>query len=298
MKIKLIDILLEEISESQLLPSPIEGGHETSPFGVRGQGRHNGIDLTAVVGTPIHNPASGKVISAVEVTKNFDDIVNPDGNDNCGSRVIIEHNSGILNGLKTIYCHLSEILVSEGDIVSTGEIIGRTGGETDTPGSGRSRGPHLHLGVRSGGEYMNPKDYFIFDGGGSHTTSSTQSNNTGTTKNSPIIPSEYSKNNLKKKAIGKYKVEINNQLKDLKKYLFYDIKCGLAYPVVYVQREPNPQNEPERIVLFGNLQDGTKYQVIPIEKKGDEWGFIDSSVGEWQEFSESNWCTNRFRLKK
>ena len=37
---------------------------------------------------------------------------------------------------------------------------------------------------------------------------------------------------------------------------------------------------------------------MPIEKKGDEWGFIDSSVGEWQEFSESNWCTNKFRLKK
>ena len=298
MKIKLIDILLEEISDSQLLPSPIEGGHETSPFGVRGRGQHNGIDLTAEVGTPIRNPASGKVISAVEVIEKYADIENPNGNDRCGSRVIIEHNGGILDGLKTIYCHLSEISVSKDDIVSMGDIIGKTGGEKGTTGSGRSSGPHLHLGVKSGEQFMNPKDYFSFGGGGTITTSSTQSNDTGTTKNFPKIPSEYGKNNLKKKAIGKNKVEINNQLKDLKKYLFYDIKCGLAYPVVYVQREPNPQNESERIVLFGDSQDGTKYQVMPIEKKGDEWGFIDSSVGEWQEFSESNWCTNKFRLKK
>lgn len=301
MKIKLINILLEEISDSQLLPSPIEGGHETSPFGVRRGSQHNGIDLTVSVGTPIRNPASGKVISAVKVTDNYDDIQTPNGNDRCGSRVIIEHNSGILDGVKTIYCHLSEVSVSKDDIVAAGDIIGRTGGERGTAGSGRSGGPHLHLGVKRYGQPMDPKDYFSFGGGGNITTSSTQSNNTGTTgttKNSPIIPSEYSKNNLKKKAIGKYKVEINNQLKDLKKYLFYDIKCGLAYPVVYVQREPNPQNEPERIVLFGNLQDGTKYQVMPIEKRGNEWGFIDSSVGEWQEFSESNWCSNRFRLKK
>lgn len=307
MKIKLIDILLEEVTESQLLPSPIGPTHETSPFGSRSiggvRGQHNGIDLRSPVGTQILNPASGRVITAKKVDETWDEVLirtnnNPNGNDRCGSRVVIEHTSGILNGLKTIYCHLSEINVGEGDVIEEGQLIGLTGGKRNSKGSGRTIGPHLHLGVKNNNEPLNPKNYFSFKRGGLG-VSSVQSNstNTGTTKSSPIIPSEYIKNNLKKKAIGKNKVEVNNQLKDLKNYLFYDIKCARAFPVIYVQWEPNPQNEPERVVLFGDLQDGTPYQVIPVEKRGGEWGFIDSSVGEWQEFSESNWCTNKYRLK-
>ena len=50
----------------------------------------------------------------------------------------------------TTYCHLSERLVSEGDSVRQGQIIGRSGS------TGWVTGPHLHLEVQMDGEYVDP----------------------------------------------------------------------------------------------------------------------------------------------
>lgn len=63
-----------------------------------------------------------------------------------GNQITIQHADGML----TTYSHLSERLVSEGDSVRQGQIIGRSGA------TGWATGPHLHLGVQVNGEYVDP----------------------------------------------------------------------------------------------------------------------------------------------
>lgn len=95
----------------------------------KGKG-HNGIDLAAPIGTPLKAALSGTVLG----TGNTDSIR---GCYSFGKWVLIKH----ANGLDTMYSHLSKISVSEGQSVSTGDIIGYSG-ET-----GYATGPHLHFGV-------------------------------------------------------------------------------------------------------------------------------------------------------
>ncbi|MDB5188135.1 MAG: hypothetical protein JWO50_655 [Candidatus Kaiserbacteria bacterium] len=91
---------------------------------------HNGIDLGVPIGTPIKAPLDGVILG----TGNTDLVK---GCYSFGKWVLIKH----ANGLDTMYGHLSQISVAEGDIVHTGDIIGYSG-ET-----GYATGPHLHFGV-------------------------------------------------------------------------------------------------------------------------------------------------------
>lgn len=91
---------------------------------------HNGIDLGMPIGTPLKAALSGIVIGTG----------NTDSTRGCysfGKWVMIRHN----NGLSTMYAHLSDIRVAEGQSVATGQLIGYSG---DT---GYATGPHLHFGV-------------------------------------------------------------------------------------------------------------------------------------------------------
>lgn len=63
-----------------------------------------------------------------------------------GNCVVIDHGQGLL----TLYFHLSEIKVKEGDTVKRGQEIGLSGG------TGRATGPHLHVAVRWEGTYLDP----------------------------------------------------------------------------------------------------------------------------------------------
>ena len=63
-----------------------------------------------------------------------------------GNCVVINHGLGFM----TIYMHLSKFEVKEGDKVEKGQVIALSGG------TGRVTGPHLHLAVRSSGEYLDP----------------------------------------------------------------------------------------------------------------------------------------------
>ncbi len=90
---------------------------------------HNGIDLAASIGTPVH----AALVGVVEGTGDTD----VRGCYSFGKWVFIKH----ANGLSTIYAHLSEIDVAEGQSVSTGQLLGYSG-ET-----GYATGPHLHFGV-------------------------------------------------------------------------------------------------------------------------------------------------------
>ena len=63
-----------------------------------------------------------------------------------GNCVVIDHGQGLL----TLYFHLSEFKVKEGDAVKRGQEIGLSGG------TGRATGPHLHVAVRWQGTYLDP----------------------------------------------------------------------------------------------------------------------------------------------
>lgn len=91
---------------------------------------HNGIDLSAPVGTKIFAPLTGTVRN----TGNTDLVP---GCYSWGQWILIDH----LNGLSTLFSHLSHIAVSPGQQVATGDVIGYTGR------TGYATGPHLHFTV-------------------------------------------------------------------------------------------------------------------------------------------------------
>jgi murein DD-endopeptidase MepM/ murein hydrolase activator NlpD len=114
-------------------------GEPTSVFGTRrlfnGQPRspHSGLDLRAAEGTPVHASGDGLVALAEELYFS-------------GNVVILDHGGGLF----TIYAHLSEIRVSEGQQVASGELLGLSGA------TGRVNGPHLHWGAKVGRRPFNP----------------------------------------------------------------------------------------------------------------------------------------------
>ena len=117
-------------------------GRITSSFGYRlhpilGYERlHAGVDISAPSGTEIFAAGSGKVIGA-GVAGGY------------GNRVIIDHGGG----LATLYAHQSSMVVSEGDSVIAGDLIGYVGS------TGLSTGPHLHFETRESGTPVDPLKY-------------------------------------------------------------------------------------------------------------------------------------------
>lgn len=120
--------------------SPIIGG-KTSCFGPRHRRFHYGIDLRLNTGDPVGSAFDGKV----RITK-YD-------RGGYGYYVVVRHP----NGLETVYGHLSEIKVFEGQSVVAGQCIG-LGGST-----GRSSGPHLHFETRYLGNPINPEKIIDFE---------------------------------------------------------------------------------------------------------------------------------------
>ena len=117
----------------------------SSPFGWRihpvyGDWRfHNGVDLSAGFDTPIVASRSGKVVIA-------------QWSDSAGYYVTIDHG----DGFQSKYLHMTHYIVSVGDYVTAGQVIGYVG---DT---GVSKGAHLHFTITRNGEYVNPADYIDF----------------------------------------------------------------------------------------------------------------------------------------
>lgn len=108
-------------------------GHVTSGFGPRRGGFHYGIDIDLELGDP--------VVACMEGTVRIAGY-----NRGYGNMVVIAHEGG----LETLYGHMSELNVVEGQTVVAGQQIG-LGGST-----GRSTGPHLHLEIFIFGEQVNP----------------------------------------------------------------------------------------------------------------------------------------------
>jgi murein DD-endopeptidase MepM/ murein hydrolase activator NlpD len=98
---------------------------------------HDGIDLGAGCGTPIHAPAAGRVLEEYYQTA-------------WGNRIIIDHGFHRGVGLATISNHLSSYAVRQGERVKRGQIVGYVGT------TGWSTGCHLHFTVLQNGSPVNP----------------------------------------------------------------------------------------------------------------------------------------------
>jgi murein DD-endopeptidase MepM/ murein hydrolase activator NlpD len=123
---------------------PVDGELKvTSKYGPRRRRMHRGIDLKVHVGDTIRSSFSGKVRIKGFERRGY------------GNYLVIRHS----NGLETIYGHLSKFLVSENEIVRTGQAIA-LGGNT-----GRSTGSHLHFETRFLGQALNPSDLIDFEKG-------------------------------------------------------------------------------------------------------------------------------------
>jgi len=114
----------------------------TSPFGTRRvfngtlKSYHSGTDFRAPLGTPIKAANDGVVVLAKERFLS-------------GNSVIIDHGHGIYSQ----YYHFSKLKVKKGDFVSKGEVLGMSGS------TGRSTGPHLHLGFRVNANQVDPLQF-------------------------------------------------------------------------------------------------------------------------------------------
>jgi murein DD-endopeptidase MepM/ murein hydrolase activator NlpD len=111
-------------------------GPVTSPFGYRWGRMHEGIDIGASYGAPIHAAASGTVIYC-------------GWESGYGNLTAIDHGGN----LSTAYGHQSSIAVTCGQHVTQGEVIGYVGS------TGHSTGPHLHFEVRVNGSPVDPLGY-------------------------------------------------------------------------------------------------------------------------------------------
>ncbi|MBQ8834182.1 MAG: peptidoglycan DD-metalloendopeptidase family protein [Oscillospiraceae bacterium] len=114
----------------------------TSPFGYRksptagASSYHQGVDLAGPKGTPIYATRTGVVTTARY-------------SNSAGWYVSINHG----DGFSSIYMHMESYVVSAGQAVSAGQLIGYMGS------TGISTGSHLHFGIAYNGAYVNPCNY-------------------------------------------------------------------------------------------------------------------------------------------
>jgi len=135
------NFLNDQISLRRATPSgwPTKGwltsyfGMRKSPFTGR-MAMHEGLDIAASVGTPVHATADG-VVARVRYSRSF------------GKTVAIDHGYGY----RTIFAHNSKILVKVGEHIKRGDIVARVGN------TGRSTGAHLHYELRLNGVPIDPR---------------------------------------------------------------------------------------------------------------------------------------------
>ena len=129
-------------SSSKKWLKPTAYSYVSSPFGYRTHpvtGKwtmHKGVDLVASKGTPIYASRSGYVTIATY-------------HSTAGNYVTLNHQ----DGYTSVYMHMTHDVVSVGEYVKAGELIGYVGS------TGRSTGPHLHFGITYNGTYVNPMNY-------------------------------------------------------------------------------------------------------------------------------------------
>ena len=113
-----------------------EFGYRTDP--INGSSAfHEGLDIAYPTGTPINAISGGVVTSVVFSKTGYGNHIRVD----CGE------------GLVVLYAHCSDIFVTKGQTITSGQVIANVGA------TGRVTGPHLHLGVLLNGNEVNPRQY-------------------------------------------------------------------------------------------------------------------------------------------
>lgn len=121
---------------------PIDGrligsfGPRQDPFTGEGQEIHKGVDISGIIGTPVHVTADG-IVRFADTFSGY------------GRLVMVDHGGGI----ETWYAHMSKLYVHTGQEVRRGELLGAVGM------SGRVTAPHLHYEVHVNGRPVNPYSY-------------------------------------------------------------------------------------------------------------------------------------------
>jgi murein DD-endopeptidase MepM/ murein hydrolase activator NlpD len=137
---QILNKVYSKSSKSTYFFKPFEAplkSYITSYYGIKRiynnhhNGQHLGTDFRSAIGTKIPASNRGKVVMAQNLFYT-------------GYTVVIDHGLSIFS----IYAHLSELKVKEGDIVNQGDIIGLSGN------TGRSSGPHLHWGLKVQGHHV------------------------------------------------------------------------------------------------------------------------------------------------
>ncbi len=135
-------IAQENKTQHTALPGELQppvNGYITSEYGMRQhpiskqEDFHSGIDIGVPIGTPITPVKSGQVTFTGEQS-------------GYGQVVEIDHN----DGTRSLYGHLSDLMVEKGDMIEANDVIALSG---DT---GRSTGPHLHLEIHQDGRTIDP----------------------------------------------------------------------------------------------------------------------------------------------
>jgi len=139
---KIIDAVLTSFTQRPVdglsLKAPVPGKQSDS-FGYRRffndqpRSPHKGMDISAGSGQAIIAPRAGTVAATGNYFFN-------------GNTVLLDHGQGFI----TLYCHLSDIGVEEGQPVATGDVLGAVGA------TGRVTGPHLHFGTYLNGTAVDP----------------------------------------------------------------------------------------------------------------------------------------------
>jgi len=117
------------------VPGPVSGVFGSQRI-LNGEPRspHRGVDVAAAAGTPVGAMARG-VVSLAETGMFF-----------TGGTVMIDHGHGV----HSVYAHLAEVRVREGQRLEQGDVLGTVGA------TGRATGPHLHWGVYWFDEAVDP----------------------------------------------------------------------------------------------------------------------------------------------
>jgi len=178
------------------VPTPTETGK--TPSGVRvsseygprnmGSGFHSGVDIASPIGTPVFASNSGVVVAARWENPN-----NP--KQGYGQFVQLKHE----DGTQTVYAHLSQIAVRQGDKVEKGIQIAKTGN------TGSSTGPHLHYELIKNGVKVNPGSQValaaVTPGGTPSKLDVVLAENQGLKRNEE--PTKYSNNSTETTKVGK-----------------------------------------------------------------------------------------------
>ena len=112
--------------------------------GRKSQGYHSGhraVDICNSYGTEIYASADGVCVKKVHSNAGY------------GNYIVLEHE----NGYKTLYAHLSKIVIDIDQEIKSGELIGYMGS------TGRSTGNHLHFEIHKNGVQQNPLKYITLN---------------------------------------------------------------------------------------------------------------------------------------